>query len=437
MKKSKGMVLVKLLAYLIGFPAIMAYAVYQSMTVISDSATGTDNTSYFPYVYAGLLIVALMWLLYLIVALITGMITKRRKTARSAYVGTAVLVVFSFLLTSGVWFAIDKYVPPILSDATQSTIYYSDLEEDWAERAHTHSELLAGFIEMNIENGRLSGDPDIYLSEKFANKEVKDLIKNSYNSINDDAYNNFNGPLINLANGGRLTIPVLIHLLLDDRADPYQPFNNYTGEGRGEENKNAPIKWAILDMQQEIMGVELNLIDLLGDLATNKAITEALTNILNGESLQGTINALNGAIASDEILGAPIYVSLIYDAASSTILIELIPSSERRGVYDYMRMAWFDSNYLLVAVISLFPIRNTFYIFSLLLCISSLILGIARKRQYAGSGKALKATFSHAKEIPMPSHGGYGRIEYNPHAVNDQYSKIYQDSVDNYNYQNR
>ncbi|MDR0696717.1 MAG: hypothetical protein LBF68_04140 [Christensenellaceae bacterium] len=427
MKKHKGIVLIKLLAYLIGFPAIVAYAVLQSMPVIKDAATGTDNTSYFPYVYAGLIIVALMWLLYLLVAFITGHITKKRKTVRSAYVGTAVLAVFSFLLTAGVWFAIDKYVPPILSDATQSTIYYSDLEEDYADRAHTHSELLSVFIEMNIANNRLSGDPEVYRTEKYKNKEVQDLIKSSYNSINDDAYNNFNGPLINMANGGRLTIPVLIHLLLDDRAEPYQPFTNYTGEGRGEEHKDDPITWAILDMQQEIMQVELNLDDLLGSLLQDDMISNVISTLLTSYAIQGTIETINNAIPSEEILGAPIYIELTYDQALASVLIKLIPSSEKRGVFDYMRMAWFDSNYLLVAVISLFPIRNTFYIGSLLLCLSSLILGVARKKQYAGHGKMLKGTFSHANEIPLPqSNPNYGRIAYDPQNPNNQYSKTYQ-----------
>ncbi|MDR2267452.1 MAG: hypothetical protein LBE09_07750 [Christensenellaceae bacterium] len=445
MKKSKGLFWLKVFAYVLGFPVLMAYTVYQSMFVIYDSNVGTDNTTYMPYVFAGLLVMVVIWLLYLLVALITGMITKRRKTARSAYIGTTVLVIASVILTTGVWFALDKYLPPILSSATSNTIHYSDLEEDYADRAYLHSEMLHDFIEMNIANARL--DPakaETYRSEGYQNEDVQKLIKESFQSIDNDAYRNWPGPLINLADGSRLTIPVLIHLLFDERAAPSKPFTNYVGEGRGEENKDAPIKWAILDMQQDVMSLDLNLNDLLGDLTgivmfvSEGYFTEDYTGTIPIDDIMASLAT---ALADENVLGAPIYIDMkLINAETGVIQIKLVPNSETRGVFDYKRMAWFDSNYLIVAIISIFPLRNAFYIFGVFVAISSLAIGIIRKSQYVGKGRSLKGAFSGSKGIPIPAQStasGYGTTSYRPQVVDDSpYMRSYYASIDDYNSRN-
>jgi hypothetical protein len=370
--------LLKAVIILCGFPAIAGYAVYKSLPIFEY------NYSYFPYVLAGLGVLAALAALYYIAVIITGSLSKRAKGKNTITVCTVALVAVGMLLTTGTWFAIDKYVPPILSGATQSTITYEQLKDDYTDKARVHAELLTGFIEMNIKNGRLSPEKaDIYRREGYGNDEVKELISNSYNSMQYDGYESFNGMLVDMANGGRLTIPVLLHLLFDERNAPSYGFSGYEGEGRGEENKDAPISWSVLDLQGGVMTFSLDAGGLLPTDYTE--LLEWLMPALFGEGgmMEELLTAVESAIASDELVGAPIYVSIDY--AANTLSISIESPNSGRGVYDYMSMAWLANNQLLVAVISIFPVRNACLMLGGLLALSGIALGIIRQKKYGAN----------------------------------------------------
>ncbi|MDR3263831.1 MAG: hypothetical protein LBT30_05925 [Clostridiales bacterium] len=381
MKKTS---VLKIIAYLLGFPVIAAYAVYKSVPAF------TLNSTYKPFVFAGLFLLILVAILYFTASLVTGSLVQKKKTAQTARRCTAVMVTLSVVLTAGVWFAIDKVVPPILSNATQNILGYDDFKEDYDEKARVHSELLAGFIDMNIANGRLSPEnADLYRLQGYGNKDVKNLIEQSYNSLNNDGYNSFNGMLLSLADGSRLTIPVLIHLLFDERDDPSTAFPGYTGEGRGDADKDAPIKWSILDIQEGTMTFSL---DLSAFNAGNyDGLIKWLLPALFGEDgmVEELLKAVEAAVADEDLLGSPIYVDIDYSA--DTVTVSLTPSSASRGVYDFKNMSFLNSNHLLVAVISLFPIRNAFYIFGAFLTLSTLVVGMLRQKQYANKKGGAKS----------------------------------------------
>ncbi|MDR2090312.1 MAG: hypothetical protein LBP62_01445 [Clostridiales bacterium] len=375
---AKGFNLIKIGVLLLGFPVIAVYALIKSWTVYEY------NYSYFPYVLAGMGLLLLLALLYAAAVALTGQMAKKSKNINGIFASTMILVAVGALLSTGVWSLIDKYVPPVISNATQDTITYEDIKEDYENRAIAHAELLSGFVEMNVQNGRLSPEKaDIYREEGYGNKEVRELIANSFNSITWDGYDTFNGMLVNFANGGRLTVPVLMHLLFDERQDPWYGYNGYTGEGRGEENKNQPLRWSVLDLQGGAMTFS---IDAGGLIPTdyNELLDWILPTLFDdGGMLETLLKSVDSAIASEELVGSPIYVAVDY--AENTITISVQSSNGSRGVHDYMSMAWLNSNHLLMAVFSIFPVRNAFYIFGGLLALTGFALGAVRQKQYARS----------------------------------------------------
>jgi hypothetical protein len=368
----------KIAVLLFGFPVVAIVALAKSWTMYEY------NYSYFPYILAGMGILLILGILYAAAVVLTGIAAKKSKSAEGIFLSTLVLVVVGTLLSTGAWSAIDKYVPPIINDATQNTITYDDLKEDYENRAIAHAELLAGFVEMNIQNGRLSPDKaDIYREEGYGNKEVKELIENSFNSMTNDGYDSFNGMLVNFADGDRLTVPVLLHLLFDERGDAYSDYNDYTGEGRGEADKNAPLRWSVLDLQGGAMTFSIDASGLIPS-DYNELLDWILPTLFDeGGMLETLLKSVDSAIASDELIGSPIYIAVDY--SENTITISVESSNQTRGVHDYKSMAWLNSNHLLTAVFSIFPVRNAFYTFGGLIALTGVALGFIRQKQYARS----------------------------------------------------
>jgi hypothetical protein len=102
-----------------------------------------------------------------------------------------------------------------------------------------------------------------------------------------------------------------------------------------------------------------------------------------GGMLETLLKSVDSAIASDELIGSPIYIAVDY--AENTITISVESSDQTRGVHDYKSMAWLNSNHLLTAVFSIFPVRNAFYTFGGLIALSGVALGFIRQKQYARS----------------------------------------------------
>lgn len=361
----------KILLYVIGFPAMLVLVYLESRQVIEY------GESYGILVYGGVLVAALVMVLYIVVGLITWGISRKAKTRKAIRICTIVLVLFSLLLTTGVWTAIDFVLPDILSDATDGTIEYEDVREAYNERAEYHRWLLDTFIKQNVANGNLKAlSEEEYLAQGYQNEEVVDLIHQQFASLDEDGYATFDGPWLPLANDSRMTINVVVHLIIDEReiSDPH-PFLLY-GEGRTGDEVTAPVTWTIMDMQEGSMSVDLS--GLLGNEAIASILEMSLVKNLINSNLPDLLGAVNEIVADPALAGSYIYIGLDLEKGDLTIT----PTSESRGVHDYMHMAWFNSNNLLFLVISLFPARKIFFFYSAIVVMLSLAIGIIRERQY-------------------------------------------------------
>ena len=193
-----------------------------------------------------------------------------------------------------------------------------------------------------------------------------------------------------MANDDRLTIPTLIHLLLDERdwdetiytegieykESMFGPTTVLDTQALLDDMKvNDEFKWNVLDMMGKPMEIELDLDNF--DLGA----IDGLKPMLKGDT--GLIGILKNDLADvvEKITGSPIYVS--YDGKA----IKLEPSNESRGVLDYMSMAWLDSNGLLYAIVALMSVRNVFLILGGWIILLNFVIGMLR-----GMGKEEKET---------------------------------------------
>lgn len=378
----------KALLYLLGFPLMIGAMVYVSLPILEAGKT------YGFWIFAGIAVVVLMGILYMIVALVTWSVSRKAKTLTKVRKATAAFVIFALLLTTGVWLAIDRFVPDILDDATSGTITYDDLRDDYMAHAEYHELLLTKFIKMNVANGNLASlTEEQYLAEGYKNEEVKNLIHYNFKSLYKDGYSSFTdaGPWLDIANDSRMTLPTIVHLVINNRKESTEDPDiedigfYYGGEGRAAAGKtDSPIKWTILDMQE-------------GDLSFEFVLPESIGSYLDLLLLDPTLipqllTAVNSSIKEEALAGSVITIGLkiIGDKdiekdptlVKGTMKISITPASEARGVWDYMHMAWLDSNHMLFAVISLFPARRIMFVFAGLIIILTLLIGFIRESEF-------------------------------------------------------
>jgi hypothetical protein len=376
---------VKILLYLFGFPLMIGAMVYVSLPILEA------GKSYGILIYAGVIVVALMGLLYLIVALVTWNVSRKAKSITKVRKATAAFVIFALILTTGVWLAIDRFVPDILDDATSGTITYDDLRDDYMAHAEYHELLLTKFIKMNVKNGNLTSlTEEEYLAQGYKNEEVRNLIHHNFKSLDKDGYCSFTdaGPWLDLANDSRMTLPVVVHLVINQRKESTEDPEiedidfYYGGEGRAAAGlTDSPIRWTILDMQEGELTFEFAIpegfdsyLSLLQPLLPE--ILRALNKSIKDEALAGSVITIGMKIIGDEDVAQD--PSLV----AGTMKITITPASEARGVWDYMHMAWLDSNHLLFAVISLFPARRIMFAFAGLIVLLSLMIGFVRESEF-------------------------------------------------------
>lgn len=397
----------KVILYLIGFPLLLTFVALESVPVIKNGIT-------YWMVWGGVAVAGLMGLIYLITALVTWSVSRKAQTLKKIRKCTAALVIVGFICTTGLWIAVDIVLPPILEDGTDGTIEYEDLMDDYKATSDFHALLLSKFIKMNVANGNLTKLTEKqYLEEGARNEEVKNLIETNFKSIDQDGYQTFEGPWLDLANDDRMTIPVVIHLVLNKRKVSTQPFI-FSGEGR-EADPDAPINWTIIDMQEGALEFDLS------SILNNESISGMKPLI--GMFLPEILGALNKAVAEDALAGSPIYIDLDLD----TGIVSITPAAESRGVWDYMHMAWLNSNDLLFLIISLFPLRSLFLMFGGVLVITSFLIGLIREKQYKKNLVAQKAVAAPAgKTDSYFSHK-------DPEALVSPYLKSYYQSLEDYN----
>lgn len=390
----------KTILYIIGFPALVGLVAYNSLVIYQEGGT----YGFWPFV--GLILSAVLLLVFTIVFIVTGKNSKKHKGNRKRVMkSVATLVIMAFVLTAGIWLVVDLpfVLPDILNTATSGTRLFPQLHEDYNAQAEVHGKLLEDFIRMNCANGNLPVSDDMteedWVEAGYTSPEVQSLVKQNFKAMDTNGYKTFitNGPWLNMANDNRLTIPVLVHLLLNEREineevtfylqATMEPKTVVTDEDDSiykkpvtNEEVETVLTWSILDMQ----GTSMN-IDLGGLLAGVDGI-ESIISMLS-KPVGDILVSVNEALADPAMAGAQISVGI--DLRNDGFQIMLTPSAEARGMHGYQNAAWLDSNNLLFAVISIFPARQWLYIWGAVIIFSAVAVGALRVSQYGGKKEEL------------------------------------------------
>lgn len=362
----------QILLHLAGFPLLIALVIVFSLDMF------TLGISYGVMVFVGLIITVVMAIIYYLVFFL-----KAKSGKKPIYRQTIVSILVASLCLGGLWIVIDVALPDLLADATSNTIYYEDLADDYNARAEVNKELLDEYIRRNVANNNLkSYSVNQYIEQGYRNEEVKTLLKQHFQSIDKDGYVTFVGPWIDMANDDRMTIPVLVHLVINKRDFAEMPFPTRVGE----EMKDDPVIWTVLDMLGEPMEFDLGP-DGMALIPKNMIGTLAFLQ----KSINQIFDSVTDAIESDDVLGAPIFIKL------DGTVVSIIPSNQSRGTLDYQRMAWLDSNGLIFMITSLFSIRRLFLIFAGVLIITTYAIGLLREEE-AKSSKSGGPKFKKSKK---------------------------------------
>ena len=398
----------RVLFHLLSYPVLIGLIVWADLEIIKEQY---KNYSYFTLI--GILVPVVMMIIFYVFYLIV----TRRRSKKSKLCQTVIICMIPILTLGGLWVACDRYLPDVISDATSGTIFYEDLaEESWKERAEVNENLLRTFVKMSVM-ARVLPTPvgsdeeeavEYYMSkgvnyefEELADNEyyhtINELIAIQYQSINANGYASFNDPWIGFATGNRMTIPCLIHLLLDKRTvdpDDIDKLDSPTVTYHKDEDDNIvidevmlavfddstgeialkPLSWTVLDMlgenQEFSLGVSVRTItyDPLGPTPICEMLE--LLNYNVDELAKETLLSLSVIVADEHILGSELYVTFDLDNGD----LALIPSNTEQGIVmsrktnklyaradlDYMKMAWLNSNGLLYAIVMLLSVRTWF-----------------------------------------------------------------------------
>ena len=253
--------------------------------------------------------------------------------------------------------------------------------------------------------------------------ELNAIFNRNYNNFNHDGYIPFDDEHLLLAQiEGRMTIPVVVHLILDDIYQYSQPswdddgnliyeeegnflYTLYDPEARDafeeaggvydqkDEDEVAfgynedgwriykngqvhrPMKWVVLDMLGE--GMDLTTIDvanikLLGMLPLTNlfipAVTDTIGAFLNDDLPQVIKYAANGAE-----LGICIRLN---DEAQMEISI--VSNNAKYGMLGYMQATWVSQDNLLMAVYNVVSVRNWFALFGAIGVVLVIAAGVLR-----------------------------------------------------------
>lgn len=231
MKKYKTFKAIEIICHILGFPLLLAVLVGVSIP------TFKGGIGYGVPVFAGVIVTFVIALIYYIVFFVSASKEKKRRAVLQQRIESAdrngsvrpstadpsrktgiVLAIVSVICLTGLWVLIDLALPNPIQTATSNTVLYEDLSDNWQARGDVHVELLDEFITKSFKAGNLKQKSlDEYLKEGIKNAEVKELIANEFESIDKNGYATFIGPSIDLAQNERMTIPALVHLLLDER----------------------------------------------------------------------------------------------------------------------------------------------------------------------------------------------------------------------------
>lgn len=217
--------------HVLGFPLLLA------LIAVASIATIKGGLGYGIPVFVGLILTAVLCIVYYVAYIILTLGEKRRRAKIRSRIEAAerngsyrpstsdpgirtgiILAIIAVCCLSGLWIAVDTLLPNPIASATSNTVYWEDLTDNWQARGEVHEDLLDTFIKRAFYAGNLTNKTlKQYLDEGIKNAEVKKLIDDEFASIDKNGYGTYIGPSIAFAQDERMTIPALVHLLLDNR----------------------------------------------------------------------------------------------------------------------------------------------------------------------------------------------------------------------------
>lgn len=371
----------------------------------------TQTKNYGVFVFVGAIVAVVMGLIYYVCyAAITS---KKRKKKKSIFNQTLRLCMVVVITMTGLWCVCDIALPDFLAEATSRTIYYEDLADGWSDRAEVNEDLLNTFIEMSVKAGTLpkgnmkTNEAIEYYQAKGLKESIAELSDNEYyktigglfeiqyQSINANGYQTFTHPWIDFATSDRLTIPCLVHLLLDKRELVADQITNSdfckvkeTADGNkeitavlfAEYDKTTKkivlndVNWTVLDMlgTDNVINLDSVAQSIPGGL---KFLIKPLVNEESG-LIYKLLQAVSQIVGDEDILGSEVSVNA--EMTDTTLTVTLTPSNKARGVLGYQEMAWLDSNGLIYALVTLFSCRRVFLIFAVWGVLINLLIGVTR-----------------------------------------------------------
>lgn len=393
--------LLKTVLFILGAPVILGMIAYSSILVY------TRGISYGFWPFAGSILAGVFCIVFIITFIITGRSAKKKANKKSIFKGTIALATIAFIFSAGLWLIIDIPLPGILQTATSGTVLFDDLREDYKYKAEEHGDILDKFVMMNYDIHNLEwkegtyseAEREAYIKEGYRNPRIKALIRDNFKSIDQNGYASFKGPWISFADEGRMTLPTLIHLVLNQREEVVLPYlleydvsvNPYVSGARPDNliikgpraDKEGKVNWTVLDMQGGEMAIQIG--DILRNAGFENQAIKLLMPAIDGmvkSSLPNVLEKLNEALATPAVTGSNLYLQLnISDLENPKLAI--VSATESRGMHGYMHSAWLNSNNLLFAVISIFPARQWLYILGSWLIFTSVAVGAIRYSQYA------------------------------------------------------
>lgn len=399
--------------HILGYPVLLGLMLWFNWDILMS-----QTKNYGIFVFVGIIVTAVMAIVYYIVY---GIVTrKRKKNKKSIFNQTRKIALAVVISLCGLWIICDVALPNFLADKTSNTVYYEDLADNWQDRAEVNENLLNDFIALSVKAGTLPYDSESMTEEEAIeyyqglsiNQQVDELSNEKYGtiaelfaiqfqSIDAAGYTAFHKPWIDFATSDRLTIPCIVHLLLDNKEltqenvtkSEYAEYDEATG-------KYTSVWFATYDNTSkkiviEVDGVTWTVLDMLGentdialDLSTMvptefQGIIKTLGPNLVKTVLNPLLEQLTGVLADKDILNAKINVVASLDGLNANI--SLVPMNEKRGVLGYQQMAWLNSNGLLYAIVTLFSCRQIFLIFAAWEVLITFLIGLAR-----GMGKEEK-----------------------------------------------
>ena len=404
--KKALMISIDVILYVIGFPLLMVVAILCSMPYIKEGIYGLTAS-------APIILVAVAWIAAGVTELVIRLLAKKKmdgvedkKKAINKQGLKMIIAIFVCLTVFAIF--LDIVLPPLLNKATQGTIKYEDVLMDGRSQSTKQRELFDKFVEWNVENGNLREKTLAAMDKEFGNSaesvkatfiadakkfrenkntspwthsklytasdkkcftakykdkiiadykkeaikstEIKTVIKKCFNSI-DAAYRSFD--------------PLSIELALEDMDFLFKYNKNFVADiGKviiGDEKGNSSTgDVPLFESDYKYLWC---ILDLVGEVPQNEMIEDNM--------------ALIGGLWD-----------LYKDSAGNPAT-----HNERRGILDYMNMAWINSIDLL-GIVSVTSIRNWFYFFSAVIILASLVRYFIARPAYYG----IEFTFDKQKD---------------------------------------